>query len=65
MSADTERIFSTFSWMHNKKRNKLTTERAGKLTYLSYNWKLKNKMCSISKKNEGSSKNYSVVIEVV
>lgn len=62
-SAATERTFSTFSWIHNKKRNKLTTERAGKLTYLSYNWKLKNKMCSFSKKNEESSKNTSVVIE--
>ncbi|CAI6367056.1 unnamed protein product [Macrosiphum euphorbiae] len=27
-SAATERTFSTFSWIHNKKRNKLTTERA-------------------------------------
>lgn len=40
-SAATERIFSTFSWIHNKRRNRLTTERAGKLTYLSYNWKIK------------------------
>lgn len=40
-SAATERSFSTFSWIHNKKRNRLTTERAGKLTYLSYNWKMK------------------------
>ncbi|CAI6348826.1 unnamed protein product [Macrosiphum euphorbiae] len=64
-SAATERTFSTFSWIHNKKRNKLTTVRAGKLTYLSYNWKLKNKMCSISKKNEESSENSSVVIEEI
>lgn len=40
-SAATERSFSTFSWIHNKRRNRLTTERAGKLTYLSYNWKIK------------------------
>jgi hypothetical protein len=65
LSAATERTFSTFSWIHNKKRNKLTTERAGKFTYLSYNWKLKNKMCSISKKNKESSTNSSVVIEEV
>jgi len=64
-SAATKRTFSTFSWIYNKKRNKLTTERAGKLTYLSYNWKLKNKMCSNSKKNEESSENSSVVIEEV
>lgn len=42
-SAATERTFSTFSWIHNKRRNRLTTERAGKLTYLSHNWKLLNK----------------------
>jgi len=40
-SAATERSFSNFSWIHNKRRNRLTTERAGKLTYLSYNWKIK------------------------
>lgn len=39
-SAATERTFSTFSWIHNKKRNRLTSERAAKLTYISYNWKL-------------------------
>lgn len=40
-SAATERSFSTFSWTHNKRRNRLTTERAGELTYLSHNWKIK------------------------
>lgn len=39
-SAATERTFSTFSWMHSKKRNRLSSERAAKLTYLAYNWKL-------------------------
>lgn len=41
-SAATERSFSTFSWIHNKKRNRLTTQRAGKLTYIAHNWRLLN-----------------------
>ena len=41
-SAATERTFSTFLWMHSKKRNCLSSERAAKLTYLSYYWKLMN-----------------------
>lgn len=39
-SAATERTFSTFSWIHSKKRNRLTSEKAAKLTYLAHNWKL-------------------------
>lgn len=39
-STTVERSFSTFGWIHSKKRNRLTTERAGKLTYLSFNYKL-------------------------
>lgn len=42
-SAATERSFSTFSWIHNKKRNRLTNTRAGKITYLACNWKLIHK----------------------
>jgi hypothetical protein len=42
-SAATERTFSTFSWIHCKKRNRLTTERAGQIAYLSHNWNLLNK----------------------
>ncbi|CAH1102813.1 unnamed protein product [Psylliodes chrysocephalus] len=34
-SAATARSFSTFSWIHIKKRNRLTTERAIKITYLA------------------------------
>ncbi|CAH1106970.1 unnamed protein product [Psylliodes chrysocephalus] len=41
-SAATERTFSTFSWIHCKKRNRLTTERAGQIAYLSHNWNLLN-----------------------
>ena len=41
-SAATERTVSTFSWMHSKKRNCLSSERTDKLTYHSYNWKLMN-----------------------
>lgn len=39
-SAATERSFSTFSFIHTKKRNRLTVERAGKICFLSHNWKL-------------------------
>jgi len=42
-SAATERTFSTFSWIHSSKRNRLTTERAAKIAYISHNWRLKNK----------------------
>ena len=42
-SAGTERTFSTFSWIHSMKRNKLTTERASKIAYVAHNWKLKHK----------------------
>jgi hypothetical protein len=39
-SAAVERSFSTFSNIHSKKRNRLKTNTAGKLTYISHNWKL-------------------------
>lgn len=39
-SAATERSFSTFAWIHSKKRNRLTSDRAAKITYLAHNWKL-------------------------
>lgn len=53
-SAATERTFSTFSWMHSKKRNRLSTERAAKLTFLSYNWKLMNALPPKENKKETS-----------
>lgn len=36
-SASTERLFSTYSFIHTKKRNKLTNDRAGKLLYIHQN----------------------------
>lgn len=39
-SAATERSFSTYSQIHTKKRNRLTTARAGKIVYISHNLKL-------------------------
>jgi hypothetical protein len=39
-SAATERSFSKHALVHSSKRNKLTTERAGKLVYISHNLKL-------------------------
>lgn len=41
-SAATERSFSTFGNVHTKKRNRLTTERAGKITFIAHNYKLMN-----------------------
>lgn len=41
-SAATERSFSAFSFIHCKKRNKLTTERAGKILFIAHNSKLLN-----------------------
>lgn len=54
-SAATERTFSTFGWIHSKKRNRLTSERAAKLTYLAYNWKLMHGTPKLQKKTEQSS----------
>lgn len=39
-SAETERSFKTQSWIHDSKRNRLTTARAGKITYIAHNSKL-------------------------
>ncbi|XP_065658651.1 uncharacterized protein LOC136083173 [Hydra vulgaris] len=41
-SAACERSFSTYSNIHSAKRNRLTTERAGKLVFISQNLKLEN-----------------------
>lgn len=37
-SAATERSFSRFGFVHSKKRSRLTCERAGKITYIGYNY---------------------------
>ncbi|CAG4953974.1 unnamed protein product [Parnassius apollo] len=42
-SAATERSFSTQGFIHSAKRNRLTSGRAAKITFLSYNWNLLNK----------------------
>lgn len=39
-SAATERSFSKHGHIHSKKRNRLTSERAAKLAFASYNWDL-------------------------
>lgn len=41
-SAATERSFSTHGFIHSAKRNRLTTERAAKISFLAYNWNLTN-----------------------
>lgn len=41
-SAATERSFSVFGTIHSKTRNRLTSTRAGKISYLKYNWNLKH-----------------------
>lgn len=57
-SAATERTFQTFSWIHNKKRNRLSTQRAAKLTYISHNWKLLNSDKPIDKKCKTNQKEF-------
>ncbi|CAH1643074.1 unnamed protein product [Spodoptera littoralis] len=42
-SAATERSFSTHAHTHSHKRNRLTTERAAKIAFISYNWNLLHK----------------------
>ncbi|GBP23594.1 Retrovirus-related Pol polyprotein from transposon TNT 1-94 [Eumeta japonica] len=42
-SAATERSFSTHAHIHSHKRNRLTTNRAAKVAYISYNWNLLHK----------------------
>lgn len=39
-SAAIERTFSSYGNIHSKSRNRLTTERAGKITYINHNLKL-------------------------
>lgn len=39
-AAATERSFSTQGFIHSSKRNRLTTERAAKLTFISHNLKI-------------------------
>lgn len=48
-TAATERSFSTYGNIHTAKRNRLTMERAGKLTFISHNMKLQK---SRPKKND-------------
>lgn len=43
-SAATERSFSTHGHVHSVKRNRLTTERAAKISFISYNWNLLHKV---------------------
>ncbi|CAH1953458.1 unnamed protein product [Acanthoscelides obtectus] len=38
--ASVERPFSTFSFVHDKKRHKLNTNRAGRLYYIAHNWQV-------------------------
>ncbi|KAI8126564.1 hypothetical protein CVS40_3364 [Lucilia cuprina] len=42
-SAATERSFSTQSFIHTKKRNRLTADNGGKVCFISLNWNLFNR----------------------
>lgn len=55
-SAETERSFKTFSFIHHKRRNRLTTERAGKVTYIAHNWKI-NFECNKSEQPKSTTSN--------
>lgn len=51
-SAATERSFSTFSSIHTKSRNRLTTERATKMTYITHYHRSNINSVKNSKKNK-------------
>lgn len=56
-SASVERSFSTFSFIHDKKRHKLNTSRAGKLCYIAHNWKLMHRLNAPTTKKIETPKN--------
>lgn len=60
-SAATERTFSKYSFLHTKKRNRLTTERAGKLAFVAANINLESKLKTII--NTSNSNNSSNLTE--
>jgi hypothetical protein len=72
-SASVERSFSTHGNIHTKKRNKLKTERAAKICYISHNWKLMNKALKIggparsprSDSNTENTENSSQIVDDV
>lgn len=51
-SAATERSFSKFGFIHSKNRNKLETDRAGKITYIAFNSKFLKAQPKNDSKNE-------------
>ena len=58
----TERSFSTHSFIHSKKRNRLTADNAGKVCFVAHNWNLSNKNVPIidsSQQVESSEKEIS------
>ena len=60
-SASTERSFSTFSNIHTKKRNKLTTSRAIKLTYIAHYWRTKSKTPTVKSNTNAKDQSISVI----
>lgn len=64
-SASVERSFSTFSHIHNKKRNRLNTDRAGKICFIAHNWKLINRRPATEKSSSsgGSSEDDFTCVE--
>lgn len=53
-SASTERTFSTAGWIHDKKRNRLLANRAGKVTYIAHNLKMLDKSSKKKQKSQDS-----------
>ena len=52
-SAAVERSFSAHSWIHSKKRNRLTNERAAKLVFINHNYQINRRRTSISTMKSG------------
>ena len=59
-SAASERNWSTFSYIHDRKRNKLTPEHVFKLVYIYFNYKLKknNNIDDIITNRDENDRNY-------
>lgn len=64
-SAATERSFSRYSFIHTKKRNRLSVERAGKLAYISFNLNLEQDKTFDNKSPKEQTSTFSISKEII
>jgi len=62
-SASVERSFSVLGNIHSAKRNKLTTQRAGRLAFISHNMKLHHDFISTRSQKTGNSSLPSTTVQ--